>query len=238
MKPFGTVKKLNLITKQKSKRDKIKVDNGLAHVHFETRAEAESAIKGLHNLKYNNKILKVRWSKPFLSSNCYMNIPGIRIFNLPETTTVEDLRKLVDEFGTVNKCTMPEEKDGYARVIFRTKAEAFSAMQGLDGAECGESILKVDWVQPGIVNDGTAIKISNIPGDMTRNDLYELMKHLKPTNSQYLPKDKVTKVCLGYAIVKFRNKEEATNAITEMNGFEYKDVTLSVDWMQDSDQYK
>lgn len=78
---------------------------------------------------------------------------SIRISNLSESTTDQDLEDLVRPFGHVQKIYLAKEKNtnvckGFAYVHYRSEAEAAAAIKTLNGYGYDHLILSVDWSQP------------------------------------------------------------------------------------------
>nr|QBH74181.1 eukaryotic translation initiation factor 3 subunit G [Encarsia formosa] len=83
---------------------------------------------------------------------------AIRISNLSESTTDQDLEDLVKPFGNIQKLYLAKEKNtnvckGFAYVHFKTKAEAARAISVLNGYGYDHLILSVDWSKPPAQNN-------------------------------------------------------------------------------------
>ncbi|XP_076289976.1 eukaryotic translation initiation factor 3 subunit G-like [Lasioglossum baleicum] len=79
-------------------------------------------------------------------------------------------------------------------------------------------------------DDITTIRISNLSESTTDTDLDELVKPFGTINKFYLPKDKQTNLCKGFAYVHFKFRMEAAKAIATLNGYGYDHLILNVDW--------
>ncbi|XP_076289980.1 eukaryotic translation initiation factor 3 subunit G-like [Lasioglossum baleicum] len=79
-------------------------------------------------------------------------------------------------------------------------------------------------------DDITTIRISNLSESTTDTDLDELVKPFGTINKFYLPKDKQTNLCKGFAYVHFKFRIEAAKAIATLNGYGYDHLILNVDW--------
>lgn len=78
---------------------------------------------------------------------------AIRISNLSESTTDQDLEELVRPLGAIQKLYLAKEKNtnvckGFAYVHFKTRSEAARAIQVLNGYGYDHLILSVDWSKP------------------------------------------------------------------------------------------
>ncbi|KAJ8687990.1 hypothetical protein QAD02_023785 [Eretmocerus hayati] len=83
---------------------------------------------------------------------------AIRISNLSESTTDQDLEDLVKPFGAIQKLYLAKEKNsnlckGFAYVHFKTRFEAARAIKGLNGYGYDHLILNVDWSKPPAQNN-------------------------------------------------------------------------------------
>lgn len=83
---------------------------------------------------------------------------AIRISNLSESTTDQDLEDLVKPFGNIQKLYLAKEKNtnvckGFAYVHFKSKAEAARAISVLNGYGYDHLILSVDWSKPPAQNN-------------------------------------------------------------------------------------
>ncbi|CAG9769462.1 unnamed protein product [Ceutorhynchus assimilis] len=81
------------------------------------------------------------------------NYPAIRISNLSESTTEEDLAELVKPFGFIHKLFLAKDKQtglckGFAYIHFKYKRDAAQVIARLDGHGYDHLILSVDWSRP------------------------------------------------------------------------------------------
>lgn len=78
----------------------------------------------------------------------------IRILNLPESMIGSSVKRLVQQFGLVEKVHVvrsqkkAEFKETFAYVTFRYGRDATKAMQLLDGYKHNHLVFKVEWAQP------------------------------------------------------------------------------------------
>lgn len=63
--------------------------------------------------------------------------------------------------------------------------------------------------------------------DVTENDLRHIF-HFGEIDFIDLPKDHITGKCRGYAFIQFRRASQARDAISAMNGFQYKGKPIKV----------
>ncbi|XP_031827123.1 eukaryotic translation initiation factor 3 subunit g1 [Nomia melanderi] len=85
-------------------------------------------------------------------------------------------------------------------------------------------------------DDVTTIRISNLSESTTDADLDELVKPFGSVLKFYLPKDKQTNLCKGFAYVHFKYRMEAAKAIATLNGYGYDHLILNVDWSKPQTQ--
>lgn len=85
-------------------------------------------------------------------------------------------------------------------------------------------------------DDVTTIRISNLSESTTDTDLDELVKSFGTVLKFYLPKDKQTNLCKGFAYVHFKYRMEAAKAISMLNGYGYDHLILNVDWSKPQTQ--
>ncbi len=75
-----------------------------------------------------------------------------------------------------------------------------------------------------------SIKIDNLSENTTRLDVDKLVKPFGLIRKRYLAIKKGSVLCGGYAYVTFRYKRHAQEAINVLNGYEFKNLILKVDW--------
>lgn len=78
--------------------------------------------------------------------------------------------------------------------------------------------------------EAIAIRISNLSEDTTEQDLEELLKPFGRKEKMFLPKDKKTQECKGYAFVHFVLRQDAMRAIESINGHGYDHLILKAEW--------
>ena len=79
----------------------------------------------------------------------------VRVSNLPEEATDNDLMELFKPFGTVNRVFLAKDKNkqisrGFAFVTFMNKDDAQRAIWGVNDYGYNHLILKVEWAKYGI----------------------------------------------------------------------------------------
>eukprot|EP01007_Sphenomonas_quadrangularis_P003477 NODE_698_length_1246_cov_167.093567_g558_i0.p1 GENE.NODE_698_length_1246_cov_167.093567_g558_i0~~NODE_698_length_1246_cov_167.093567_g558_i0.p1 ORF type:complete len:287 (-),score=60.82 NODE_698_length_1246_cov_167.093567_g558_i0:319-1179(-) len=81
------------------------------------------------------------------------DLPTIRVTNLSESVTEQDLRDLFTKFGSVNRIYLAKDREtraskGFAFVTFMNKEDAQRALDQLQGFGYDHLILSVEWAKP------------------------------------------------------------------------------------------
>lgn len=79
-------------------------------------------------------------------------------------------------------------------------------------------------------SDITAIRIWNLSKSTTDSNLQKLVEVFGPVSKIYLPKDKQTGRCKGFAFIHFKFKADAVRAIAALNEQEHDHLILIADW--------
>merc|ERR1712024_344140 len=82
--------------------------------------------------------------------------------------------------------------------------------------------------------DTAAIRVSNLSESTQEADLQELFKPFGHIARIYLSKDKQTGQCKGFAFVHYYKKDDASRAISTLNGYGYDYLILNVEWANPS----
>nr|XP_054934335.1 eukaryotic translation initiation factor 3 subunit G-B-like [Dermacentor andersoni] len=81
----------------------------------------------------------------------------------------------------------------------------------------------------------TTIRVTNLSEDVRNSDIYELFRPFGQIAKVYLAKHKRTGQSKGVAFIKFVHREDAAQAIANVNnGFGSDNLTLSVKWAKPS----
>jgi translation initiation factor 3 subunit G len=127
--------------------------------------------------------------------------------------------------------------------------------RGMEGGEEGWSRRKREegrsdvMTSCDITDDQCTVRVTNLSEEAQETDLKELFSHFGHIKRTFLAKDKVTqqsKVCSnstpkphplmlsllmqGFAFVSFASRDDADNAIKQLNGFGYDHLILKVEW--------
>lgn len=88
---------------------------------------------------------------------------------------------------------------------------------------------------PSRTRDETAtIRVTNLSEDVRDSDLQDLFRPFGSIARIYLAKDKATGHSKGFAFINFHRREDAARAISNVNGFGYDNLILSVEWAKPS----
>jgi translation initiation factor 3 subunit G len=74
------------------------------------------------------------------------------------------------------------------------------------------------------------LRVTNLSEDTTDEDLRALFCGFGPTTRVFLPKDRETNMCRGFAFVSFVNRDDAQRALEALNGYGYDNLILHVEW--------
>lgn len=119
---------------------------GFGFVHYETAEAAKTAIDRVNNMQIGSKTVMVC---PFLkkterSSGVGERYTNVYVNGMPETWTEKTLQEIFSKFGTVTSTALQQDKKNrpYGFVNFDTTEAAQSAVEGLNGCQCGASGVK------------------------------------------------------------------------------------------------
>lgn len=81
------------------------------------------------------------------------NTPTIRVSNIPDNTSENDLRHLFGAFGKITRLFLARDKEtralrGFAFIHYTTRSEAEAAIEKLHGHCYGRLLLQVEWAKP------------------------------------------------------------------------------------------
>ena len=237
------------------------VSRGYGFVHFETEEAAQLSIEKVNGMMIEDKVVFVGL---FLKKND--RPAGKEVFNnvflknLSVECTDEELMKLVSEFGEVTSAVaMADEagvKKGFGFVNFATTDGAAKCVEALQGREfMGKALYagraqkkterqallkqKLDEVRQDRIAkfSGMNLFVKNLVDDLTDDELRtEFTPFGTITSARVMLDDK--EKSKGFGFVCFSSHEEATRAVTEMNGKMVKGKPLYVALAQRKDVRK
>lgn len=171
---------------------------------------------------------------------------SIRVTNLSENTSEQDLYNLVSPFGIVigHSLALDEKTESFRQfgiVEFDQREDAEAAVSWLHGYYFDGLALQVERITSGL-NEAvdsppicsicmrvaeTSVHLTNLSEDTCELDLYNLCFPFGIINSLCLSSDK-TGSGRQSGIVEFDQREDAEAAIRWLNGYEYGNNTLRV----------
>lgn len=235
---FGNILSCKVSTN--SKRESL----GYGFVHYESEESAQTAIARVNGkVIAGQKVIVAPFrSKKERGGNGSSTVfTNVYIKNLPEDQDNEALKELFAKHGTVTSVMLASGPDGKSKgfgfVNFETAEQAAAAVDALNGHEIApgkklfvgraqkrderEKELRERFEQLKIERqkkyDGVNLYVKNLSDDITDERLREEFKQFGAITSTKIMVDNVGK-SKGFGFVCFATPEEATKAVTEMNG--------------------
>lgn len=228
---------------------------GYGFVHFETDLSAKNAIEATNGKVIGNDqhgravVVQAFKSKTERGQN---NARFTNVFfkHFPEGCTQEDLEKKAGVFGTITSTHFPMDSEGksrgYALINYEDSAAASEAVDRLNGEAWGERPL---YVAPGQKkeerekelrsrlelkkqelqkkSEGVNLYVKYLTDDITDDRLSAEFQRFGNIVSAKVMCDNNRK-SKGFGFVCFSSPEEATKAVTEMNGYSVNGKPLYV----------
>jgi len=233
---FGT------ITSAKVAMDGQGNSKGYGFVQFETAEAVQAAIDNVNGMELNDKQVYVG---PFQrraerSNTGETKFNNVYVKNLAESVTDEGLRAKFAEHGVVTSCVIMKDEEGKSKgfgfVCFEAPEGAASAVENLDGYTEDEKAWVVCRAQKKAEREaelkakfdaerrermekmaGANLYIKNLEDGSDDEKLRELFKEFGTITSCRVMRD-ASGASRGSAFVAFSSPDEATRAVTEMNG--------------------
>ncbi|CAF1015308.1 unnamed protein product [Brachionus calyciflorus] len=215
---------------------------GYGFVHFETNEAAEQAIKAVNNMLLNDK--KVFVGK-FLSKNQRVEsstakkFTNVYVKNFGEQINDDEFRQLFEKYGEVTSCVVVRDMEGKSKgfgfVNFREPESAESACKELNESELNGRKIYVGRFQKK-AERSTVLRRIHEEKKQERNNRYMginlYIKNLDDTidddklRQEFVSFGTITSAKVmtengrskGFGFVCFSAPEEATKAVTDMNG--------------------
>jgi len=219
---------------------------GFAFVHFETGESAEQAIGKVNNMQLKGKIVYVGKFLPKKdrsdgTSGGGNKFTNIYVRNLDKSISDEKFLELFNQFGTVtNGLVMRDEagaSKGFGFVNYETAESAQKAVEEMNGKKIGEKDVYVGRAQKKeerekMLRDmfekikrermnkyqGVNLYVKYLEDTITEEQLRQEFSHCGTITSCVIMKDIEKSVSKGFGFVCFSTPEEATKALTDMNG--------------------
>ncbi len=218
--------------------------SGYGFVHFETQEAAEQAIAKVNGMLLNGKEVYVG---PFVKKNERMKamintsqFTNVFVKNLEKTMDAEALKELFTKFGEIQSCVvMKDDKNvskGFGFINFTDHEAAAAAVDEMNGKEVEGKVVFVGRAQKKAERSATLRekfaklkmeKISKYQGVNVYVKNLEDNVDDEALKNEFAPFGNITSAVVmrddknnskGFGFVCFSQPEEATRAITEMNG--------------------
>uniref|UniRef100_A0A8C2DFU4 Polyadenylate-binding protein n=1 Tax=Cyprinus carpio TaxID=7962 RepID=A0A8C2DFU4_CYPCA len=217
---------------------------GYGFVHFETQEAANRAIETMNGMLLNDRKVfvghfKSRKEREAELGAKAMEFTNVYIKNFGEDIDREKLKSIFSEFGkTLSVCVMTDERGcsrGFGFVNFENHGDARRAVTEMNGKELNGKVLYVGRAQKRVERQGELKrKFEQIKQERIQRyqgvNLY--VKNLddiiddEKLRKEFAPYGTITSAKVmtdgghsrGFGFVCFSSPEEATKAVTEMNG--------------------
>lgn len=220
-----------------SKRESL----GYGFVHYESDEAASNAIMRVDGKVIAGQKVSVApfKSKKERGGGSQGNFTNVYCKNIAEAAKPEQMEKMFAKHGKITSCMFEMDGDkckGYGFVNYETPEAASSAVDALNGLDHLEKKLYVARAQKKEERekelrekfeqlkverqkkyDGVNLYVKNLSDDITESKLTEEFKQFGSITSAKLMMDSAGKT-KGFGFVCFSTPEEATKAVTEMNG--------------------
>lgn len=215
---------------------------GYGFVHFQTQQDAEKAISMVNGMMMENQKVYVAKFLPRNQRQEFVKLfTNVFVKNLKADVNDEQLRALFAPFGGISSAVVkPTEKTtGFGFVNFLEAASAEAAVAALNGKDQGEGaealyVARAQKKQERVMvlkqqfdghkktldskYQGVNLFVKNIDENITDAEFRGLFTDFGVITSAIVMRDDKTKMSKGFGFVCFSAPEEATRAVTEMNG--------------------
>ncbi|TPX60707.1 hypothetical protein PhCBS80983_g01590 [Powellomyces hirtus] len=219
---------------------------GYGFVHFEESESAEQAIKHVNGMLLNDRKVfvgyhvarKERMSKIEEMRSKFTNI---YVKNLDEAVSDEEFRTMFEAFGQVTSASLSKDQDGKSRgfgfVNFASHEEARAAVEDMHEKEINGKQLYVSRAQKKSEREeelrrqyerireeklnkyqGVNLYVKNLDDSIDDEKLRQEFSVYGVITSAKVMRDEKTGTSKGFGFVCFSSPEEATKAVTDMNG--------------------
>ncbi|KAJ3196794.1 Protein phosphatase PP2A regulatory subunit B [Irineochytrium annulatum] len=227
--------------------DENAMSRGYGFVHYETAEAADAAIKHVNGMLLNDKQVyvghhipkKERMSKIEEMRSKYTNI---YVKNLDEAVTDEELRAMFTPFGNVTSAVVQRDEQtqaskGFGFVNYNDHEEARRAVEEMHEKEINGKQLYVSRAQKKAEREeelrkqyekireeklnkyqGVNLYIKNLDDSIDDEKLREAFAVYGVITSAKVMIDEAKQASKGFGFVCFSSPDEATKAVTEMNG--------------------
>ncbi|KAK9228320.1 hypothetical protein WN944_021270 [Citrus x changshan-huyou] len=223
--------------------DSLGQSRGYGFVQFDNEESAKSAIDKLNGMLLNDKQVFVG---PFLrkqereSTADKTRFNNVYVKNLSETTTEDDLKKIFGEFGIITSTAVMRDADGKSKcfgfVNFDDPDDAARSVEALNGKKFDDKEWYVGKAQKKYEREmelkgkfeqslketadkfeGLNLYVKNLDDSISDDKLKELFSEFGTITSCKVMRDP-NGISRGSGFVAFSTAEEASKALTQMNG--------------------
>lgn len=234
---FGNILSCKVVT------DETNSSKGYGFVHFETQEQADKAISRVNEMMLNGKTVYVGPfipKKERLRSGEPNKFTNVFIKNLDEGVSEAELTSMFEKFGPLRNCVIMKDgaskSKGFGFVNFENFEDAKKAVDEMNDKEingkklfCGraqkkaerEAELKAKFEQLKAERmakyQGVNLYVKNLDDDWDEEKLKTEFSQFGTITSCKVMRDEKN-VSRGFGFVCFQTPEEATRAVSEMNG--------------------
>ncbi|KAK3144322.1 hypothetical protein QOZ80_4AG0311510 [Eleusine coracana subsp. coracana] len=254
---FGTILSCKVAT------DEMGQSKGFGFVQYEKEEAAQTAIKSLNGMLVNDRPVYVG---PFLRKQERDNsvdkakFNNVFVKNLSESTTKEDLIKTFGEYGNITSAVVMLGSDGKSRcfgfINFENPDDAARAVQELNGKKINDKEVYVGRAQKKSEREmelkrrfeqsmkdaadkyqGLNLYLKNLDDSIGDDQLRELFANFGKITSCKVMRDQ-NGLSKGSGFVAFSTRDEAAQALNEMNGKMISGKPLYVAFAQRKEERK
>lgn len=233
---FGNI--LSCKVAQNAKKESL----GYAFVHYESDEAAQNAIQRVDGKVIAGEKVNVApfKSKSERNEGGKATFTNLYVKNLPEDVKSEDLEKMFGKFGKITSFSLQADEEGKSRgfgfVSYEKPEQAQEAISAMNDTELGDKKLYVGRAQKkeerqkemlerfeSIKQErqkkyaGVNLFVKNLSDDCDDDKLREQFAKFGSITSAHIMRDGAGK-SKGFGFVCFTTPEEATKAVTELNG--------------------
>lgn len=245
--PFGTIIDAYVPTDKFTSKPR-----GFAFITMSDRETGEAAVEALNGSDVGGRLIRVNEQKskeqlekmkadrkPFKPE---INGTKIYVGNLPFDAEKEELLKMFGEFGTVNDCFVPSDREtgrprGFAFVTMADE-DAQKAIDALDNTDLGGRVIVVNKSLPRgesapakPKSNRVKMYVGNVSFNTEEDEILSLFSEYGEVLDCYVPRDRETGRSRGFAFVTMSD-ESANAAIEECDGYELDGRILRVNEAQ------
>lgn len=219
---------------------------GYGFVHYETSEAADNAIKNVNGMLLNDKKVYVghhipRKERLSKADELKANFTNIYVKNLDPEVTDEEFEQLFTKYGPVSSAIIQRDDDGTSKgfgfVNFEEHEHAKQAVDELHESDFKgkplfvsraqkknerEEELKKQYEQAKLEKlskyQGVNLYVKNLDDDIDDEKLRQEFSVYGSITSAKIMRDESNNVSKGFGFVCYSSPDEATRAVTEMNG--------------------